>query len=148
MRFGNHSRLNAIVTDRRCRVREREDGIVEIIERRLPPGVGECPVNAGAPRRRTWWRSARPPARKPWWPSIGSALLSVPAQIFVLFAEGFALYAVAMNPGLFCGSSQNSDREGPTDDVAERPRFAAGVNSNGLPRSRPDPAPHIEESNF
>lgn len=122
MRFEHHPLLSAIIADRRSRVRRREDGIVELTERRSSTGIGHRPFDvpasrAGAPSKAT----QPPPAREPRRHSIARALLSVPARILDALVEGCALYAIAMNPGAFWCSSQDADRDDPTEDAAGDP---------------------------
>lgn len=115
MTFEHHPLLNAIIADRRSRVRRREDGIIELTERRPSTGIGDRSFNAEACRARA---PAKAPARAPRRHSIARAMLSAPAEVLDVLVEGCALYAIAMNPGAFWCSSQNADRDDPTDDAA------------------------------
>jgi hypothetical protein len=119
MRFEHHPLLSAIIADRCSRVRRREDGIVELTERRSSTGIGNRSFNAPASRAQAPSKATQPPAaREPRRHSIARALLSVPARILDAFVEGCALYAIAMNPSAFWCWSQNADRDDPMDDAA------------------------------
>lgn len=131
MRFENHPLLDAIIANRRSRVRRREDGIAEIIEYRSPSQSAQLPT-----------------VRERWWHSITSAMLSVPAQMLDALVEGCALYAVSMNPVAFGPSIQDADRHDPTDDAAENSIHPQPPSvQTDTPRACPETARDVR-SNF
>lgn len=135
MRSENHPRPDTpINAGRHSHVRKREDGVIEITVRRSLSGIGGRPRNADAP-------SQPPHAPGSWWRSIASAMLSAPERIFEAFVEGFALYAVHMNPGLFWFSGENIERADPADDAAPVPPLTACVDPSEWLRSVRKPLP-------
>ena len=134
MRSENHPRPDTDIADPRSRARRREDGIIEIIGHRPWSGIGGRPRYANA--------AFRPPnALRSWWSSLASAMLSALGQIFDAFVEGFALYAIHMNPGLFWFSSENFESADPADDSAPVPPLAASIDPGEWHRSYPEPLP-------